>query len=219
MQDSQNENERLKQELRESASASASMPNHDEKLEEYREKAEGWYSEYQRVEAENQRLAEITRQQNERIRALEATLASNTVMTAHVQEEDVEEPEQYEEIPEEVLICTNESQLDLYENVTFLNANVSVTGNVTLTESMSRRAPFVAIDDFVYLNPYFFHDLANGEESYNNLVSIRDVFELDGLRGGSERYGLENVIPAEVIRDESGTFHIENIGRLTLRIQ
>ena len=213
LQDSQNENERLKKELRNSANASASQ--NEEKLEEYREKAEGWYSEYQRVEAENQRLAGLARQQDERIHALEAAVASN--MVAAAAHSTAQEPVEYEDIPEEVLICTSEEQLDLYENVKFLNANVSVTGNVTLTESMGKHAPFVAIDDFVYLNPYFFHDLANGEESYNNLVSIRDVFELDGLRGGSERYGLENVIPAEVVCDDSGTYHIENIGRLTLR--
>ena len=223
LQDSQTENERLKQEIRDSATVSANY--NEEKLEEYREKAEGWYSEYQRVEAENQRLTEIQRQQEQRIHALEAAVASSVVAAMPFRQVK-EEPKRYDEavtrrvsqeIPEEVLICTNESQLELYDDVQFLNANVSVTGKVTLTESMGRRAPFVAIENLVYLNPYFFHDLADGEESYNNLVSIRDVFELEGLRGGSQRYGLESVVPAEVIRDESGTYHIENMGRLTLR--
>lgn len=117
-------------------------------------------------------------------------------------------------------ISLSTKMADGYADAKFLNINSSLTGEVQLSESSSyRTAPLLCIKNAVMLNPYYYRDLPNNREQYDSLIHVKNVFQIDGLIGNSVMYGLDYIYPAVISTSGDGSYLIERMGKITVKVK
>lgn len=101
----------------------------------------------------------------------------------------------------------------------FLNINSSLTGDITLSESGSyRTAPLICIQNNIFLNPYYYSELINNRETYEKIVSVKNVFKIEELSNMKKTasYGLESIYPATVEKIKNN-YQIKKMGKITVK--
>lgn len=114
-------------------------------------------------------------------------------------------------------IALSTGYADKYSDAKFLNISSNLAGEVQLNESASyRTAPLILIQKRLMLNPYYYQDLSNCKERYDNFARIQGAFKITGLIGDTTTYGLDFIVPAQV-EFSNDTYHIERLGQIRVK--
>ncbi len=99
----------------------------------------------------------------------------------------------------------------------YLVTHKGSNGNVRISDSAPRKkAYFVQIENQAFPNPYFFRALREGGESYNKLIQLSSLFDVDGLDSQGAKYVLASVEPAKLTipEDPQRGITLEQKGKL-----
>lgn len=81
----------------------------------------------------------------------------------------------------------------------YLVTHKGSNGNIRISDSAPRKkAYFVQIENQAFPNPYFFRALREGGETYNKLIQLSSLFDIDGLDSQEQKYVLASVEPAKL---------------------
>ncbi|WP_295218013.1 hypothetical protein [Ruminococcus sp.] len=115
------------------------------------------------------------------------------------------------------MVALSTSYADKFSDAKFLNISSNLVGEVQLSESASyRTAPLILIKDALMLNPYYYRDLSDCKERYDNFVRIQGAFKIVGLVGDTATYGLDFIAPAQV-KFSNGAYHVERLGQIRVK--